>query len=162
MHWFGIFADQYIALVMERLGPNLDHVRRLYHRQMPLSLVVGIGERLVSAIEVMHANSIVHRDIKPSNMAIRLHSPLSRAIAAGDLTSSRHMSSLAEDVYLIDFGSSQRFLTDPSESGEDNDMHTVVPSKWGDHIRYRESQWFVGTVRFSSLPALMEVGTLLC
>jgi serine/threonine protein kinase len=72
VYWIGIYASEYRVIVMDRLGPTLDQFRKKYHsRYAPLAVVVNLGERLVGAVEAMHAHSIVHRDIKPHNMATR-------------------------------------------------------------------------------------------
>jgi serine/threonine protein kinase len=84
IYWFGVSGD-YRALVMELLGPSLEHL----HSQGQLSLeqVLYLAPKMLQRLELVHT-AVVHRDIKPDNFVMGL-------------------GERADSVYLIDFGLSK-------------------------------------------------------
>ncbi len=46
IHWYGMHADAHI-IVMDRLGPNLQHLRRMCRGQLSLKTVLMLAEQMV-------------------------------------------------------------------------------------------------------------------
>ena len=53
-------------MVMDRLGPSLDNIRRPVH---PVSLAY-IAQSIIGSLELFHKKGFVHRDIKPQNILL--------------------------------------------------------------------------------------------
>jgi len=62
-------------LVMEHLAGH-DLGRYLRDRgELPLSLAIGLGSELCSALSVVHGAGVLHRDVKPANILVREATP---------------------------------------------------------------------------------------
>ena len=57
-------------LVMEKMGPSLEHLYQQCSRKFSLGTVCRIALQLLDRIEVVHAAGMLHRDIKPDNFVI--------------------------------------------------------------------------------------------
>ncbi|KAG5220243.1 kinase protein [Salix suchowensis] len=58
------------AMVMDKLGLNLEQLRRFCRGQLGLKTILMLGEQMLSTIEHVHARGIIVRDIKPDNFAM--------------------------------------------------------------------------------------------
>ena len=87
IYWSGI-QDDYNVLVIEMLGPNLENLFNLCHRNFSLKTTVMIAQEIIKRIQYVHSRGVVHRDIKPENFLIGLNS---------------------NEVYIIDFGLCKMF-----------------------------------------------------
>ncbi|KAF9475736.1 putative casein kinase [Pholiota conissans] len=68
IHWYGQETNTNV-LVMDKLGPNLEQLRRFCRGRFGLKTVLMLGEQMVSTIEQVHGRGIIVRDIKPENFA---------------------------------------------------------------------------------------------
>jgi casein kinase 1 len=94
--WFGEFnngTSLYYALVMELLGPSLEHLYTMCGRKFSLKTITMLAIELLRRIEFQHSESYLHRDIKPDNFLMGLRKN-------------------AHIVYIIDLGLSKRFEDD--------------------------------------------------
>ncbi|EDV95467.1 casein kinase I [Drosophila grimshawi] len=80
---------EYRALVMELLGPSLDHLFELCSRQFTMKTVLMLADEMVQRLEQVHSRGFVHRDVKPRNILI-----------------GRNLS--CKRLHLIDFGLSKK------------------------------------------------------
>ena len=97
---------------------------------MTILLVV---EQMHTRLESIHSKGIVHRDVKPENFMLKKQ----YKFHSNELEKARREympDALRQEVYLIDFGLSKKFLTDD-----------------GKHIPESKAKHFVGTAGFSSL-----------
>jgi serine/threonine protein kinase len=69
VRWFGA-EDGYRAMVMDRLGPDLEHIFMRKGRVLPLTTVLALADQMLARVEQMHRAGYVHRDIKPENFAV--------------------------------------------------------------------------------------------
>ncbi|KAG9223395.1 hypothetical protein CCMSSC00406_0007582 [Pleurotus cornucopiae] len=69
IHWFGQDKNANV-LVMDKLGLNLEHLRRFCRGQFGLKTILMLGEQMLSTIELVHARGVIVRDIKPENFAM--------------------------------------------------------------------------------------------
>ncbi|KAF4572382.1 hypothetical protein EYR36_006876 [Pleurotus pulmonarius] len=58
------------VMVMDKLGLNLEQLRRFCRGQLGLKTILMLGEQMLSTIEHVHARGIIVRDIKPDNFAM--------------------------------------------------------------------------------------------
>ncbi|KAF8510644.1 kinase-like domain-containing protein [Hysterangium stoloniferum] len=82
------------ALIMDRVGPTLEHLRRLCRGTFTHRTVTMLALQMLERVEFAHSRGIIIRDIKPQNFAMG--------------TKSR-----AHVVQIFDFGHSKLYL-DPS------------------------------------------------
>jgi serine/threonine-protein kinase len=68
VHDVGQAADGRLFCVMELLEGETLEARLLRARPLPWREVLAVGQRVLAALEVAHAASLVHRDIKPANV----------------------------------------------------------------------------------------------
>ncbi|TFK54776.1 kinase-like protein, partial [Heliocybe sulcata] len=71
IHWSGPEHGAYV-LVMDKLGPNVEELRRFCRGALSLRTVLMLGEQMLTIIEEVHARGIIVRDIKPENFAMGL------------------------------------------------------------------------------------------
>jgi serine/threonine protein kinase len=69
VRWFGAEGD-YRAMVMDRLGPDLEHIFQRKGRVVSLDTVLALADQMLARVEVLHRAGYVHRDIKPENFAV--------------------------------------------------------------------------------------------
>jgi serine/threonine protein kinase len=89
MHYSGLERD-YVIMVIDLLGPNLEDLLNYCMRRFSLKTVLMLGEQMMYRIEHLHVRDMLHRDIKPENFAMGL----------GDR---------GHHVYILDFGLSKRY-----------------------------------------------------
>ena len=80
---------------MQKLGPNLEELFKLYKGKFSQTTVAMIGIQILDHIKYLHSCGILHRDIKPENFLI------------DDMSSCRteeDVIELAETLYMIDLG----------------------------------------------------------
>ncbi|KAL6643516.1 hypothetical protein ACP70R_018282 [Stipagrostis hirtigluma subsp. patula] len=63
-------ATRDYSLVMDYVGPSLQHVLRERGRPFPEADVRRAMRQLLAGAEAMHGHGIVHRDIKPANILV--------------------------------------------------------------------------------------------
>ncbi|KAJ8690077.1 hypothetical protein PTI98_012916 [Pleurotus ostreatus] len=69
IHWSGQGKNANV-IVMDKLGLNLEHLRRFCRGQLGLKTILMLGEQMLSTIEHVHARGIIVHDIKPENFAM--------------------------------------------------------------------------------------------
>eukprot|EP00602_Paraphysomonas_sp_CaronLab_P004341 CAMPEP_0185031516 /NCGR_PEP_ID=MMETSP1103-20130426/19037_1 /TAXON_ID=36769 /ORGANISM="Paraphysomonas bandaiensis, Strain Caron Lab Isolate" /LENGTH=353 /DNA_ID=CAMNT_0027567061 /DNA_START=1 /DNA_END=1062 /DNA_ORIENTATION=- len=137
VYWQGSFlGKQYNAMVMQRLGSNLNDAirkrndKKYNHGHRPtigqkdhvaIKNAVVIAIQTVSLLEQIHEKYIVHRDIKPHNFALGV---------------GRHNST----VYIVDFG-----------------LSSFYRSSSGLHVRYTDEHSIAGTKGYMSHNALLGI-----
>ncbi|KAG2064035.1 kinase-like protein [Suillus decipiens] len=67
--WSGLEQGSYI-LVLERLGANLEQLRKLSRGKLPWKTVVMLGVQMLNRVEFAHSRGVILRDIKPENFAM--------------------------------------------------------------------------------------------
>jgi len=91
------------ALVMERLGPNINDLFKICGKRLPHKSVSSLMVQMITRLEELHQCGILHRDIKPDNFCMG--------------------GSSLRKVYIIDFGLSTAFTDSegnhlPKEKGK--------------------------------------------
>lgn len=69
VHWFGQ-EEQYTLLVMDAMGPSLEHLFLRCGRRFSLKTVLMLTEQLLNRVEFLHSKYFLHRDIKPANFVM--------------------------------------------------------------------------------------------
>ncbi|KIW41741.1 uncharacterized protein PV06_07265 [Exophiala oligosperma] len=69
VHWFGQQHD-FMVLVFELLGPNLEDLFRYCGDQFSLKTTLMLANQLLSRFESLHSNNYLHRDVKPENFLL--------------------------------------------------------------------------------------------
>ncbi|OBZ79480.1 Casein kinase I [Grifola frondosa] len=90
VHWFGMYGGAHV-LVLDKLGANLQQVRRLCRGQLTLKTILMLAEQMLTRVEFVHSRGVILRDIKPENFAMGL---------------GRH----CNVVHLFDFGLAKLFV----------------------------------------------------
>ena len=70
-YWSGE-QDDYQILVIELLGPNLEHLLTKCSGKFSLKTTCIIAQEIIKIIQYVHSKGILHRDIKPENFLIGL------------------------------------------------------------------------------------------
>ncbi|KAG1717675.1 hypothetical protein EDB19DRAFT_1183752 [Suillus lakei] len=91
--WSGMKGGAHF-LVLDRVGANLEQLRRVCRGELSLKTVVILAVEMLDRIEFVHSRGLVLRDIKPENFAM----------GAGGKS---------DIVYLFDFGLAKLYV-DPS------------------------------------------------
>lgn len=94
VQWYGVEGD-YNVMVMDLLGPSLEHLYQHHGKQLSLKTVLIIAEQLIARLEFLHNMGFIHRDIKPENFLV---------------SASKKSSTL----YVIDFGLTKRYVNPKS------------------------------------------------
>lgn len=89
IYWDGL-QDDYNVMVVQMLGPNLEHLFNVCGRHFSLKTTLIIAQAMITRIQYLHSRGIVHRDIKPENFLIGLHN---------------------DEIYIIDYGLCKLFKT---------------------------------------------------
>ena len=66
IHWYGTEGD-YVALVMDLLGPSLEDWFNYTKKKFSLKTVLMIADQMIERIEYFHSKNYLHRDVKPDN-----------------------------------------------------------------------------------------------
>jgi serine/threonine protein kinase len=90
-YWFGKADDLYYAMVIDRVGTNLENLFNQCNRKFTLATVLKVGIQILDRIEMLHECDFIHRDLKPENFAIGLK---------------KSEQSL---IYILDFGLVKRY-----------------------------------------------------
>ena len=69
VYWFGQ-QDDFMALVFDLLGPNLEDLFRYCGNQFSLKTTLMLADQLIRRLETLHSNHYLHRDIKPENFLL--------------------------------------------------------------------------------------------
>jgi len=73
--WYGQDLDKdYNILILELLGPTLDHFFNICSQRFSLKTVLMLAIDVLRCVESLHSKSYIHRDIKPDNFAMGLGS----------------------------------------------------------------------------------------
>lgn len=86
-----IETPQYNILIMELLGPSLDHLFNENQKIFDMATILKIGYDSVTLLENLHKSGFVHRDIKPNNFLIGYGNNNDR-------------------LYIMDFGLSKQYM----------------------------------------------------
>ena len=143
LRWYGVKEGVHV-LVLDKLGPDLDSVRRLCQGRLSLKTVLMLGLQMVGIlsfqweccsnfahiqldrVEFVHSRGLILRDLKPQNFVMGL----------GEQSSM---------VHLLDFG-----LVRP-----------YVNPITNEHIPFADNLKRVGTVRYTSYNMLLKRGKLM-
>jgi len=110
-------------LVMELLGENLSDLRKKQARgSFSMATVCRLGCEMVQALQAVHEMGVMHRDVKPSNFVL------------GGRYKASQDPSLANKLYIIDFGLSRKYV------GPDGEIKPPRPNAG-----------FRGTARYASV-----------
>ncbi|KAF8491428.1 kinase-like domain-containing protein [Gautieria morchelliformis] len=71
LRWSGMDGGAHV-MVLDRLGPNLQDLRRVCRGQLSLKTVMMIAAQMLDRIEFAHSRGIILRDVKPENFAMGL------------------------------------------------------------------------------------------
>ncbi|KAF8491435.1 serine/threonine kinase [Gautieria morchelliformis] len=71
LRWSGMDGGAHV-MVLDRLGPNLQDLRRVCRGQLSLKTVMMIAAQMLDRIEFSHSRGIILRDVKPENFAMGL------------------------------------------------------------------------------------------
>ena len=71
VRWFGVEYEFY-ALVIDALGPSLEHLLNYCGRKFSLKTILLIADQAISRIQQIHQKGFLYRDIKPNNFLIGL------------------------------------------------------------------------------------------
>jgi len=82
----------YNVMVMELLGPSLEHLFQHCKRRFSLKTVLLLAFQMINRVEFIHKKNVLHCDIKPGNFV------MSASYFGGK-------------VYIIDFGLAKRYMT---------------------------------------------------
>lgn len=88
--WIGKSAKWNI-MVIEYLGPSLEDLFELCHKQFSLKTILMITIQILTIIQHIHNKGYIHRDIKPDNFLIGY-------------------SNKQKFIHIIDFGLSKQFI----------------------------------------------------
>ena len=69
IYWSGI-SGEYIVMVMELLGSNLEELFQTCCKKFSLKTVLMICKQIIDRIHHLHNYNYIHRDIKPQNFVI--------------------------------------------------------------------------------------------
>ncbi|KIY44770.1 kinase-like protein, partial [Fistulina hepatica ATCC 64428] len=72
VHWSGTMDGMHI-LIIDKLGPNLQQLRRACRGTFSLTTIKLLAEVMLDVVEHAHKRSIIFRDIKPENFAVGYH-----------------------------------------------------------------------------------------
>ncbi len=90
IRWYGV-EGEYVAMVMDLLGPSLEESFSRVNRKFSLKTVLMLAEQMVQRIEYFHSKGLLHRDVKPDNFL-------------SGLGESRRL------IYVIDYGLAKRYI----------------------------------------------------
>jgi serine/threonine protein kinase len=129
VHWHGQ-KDDFMVLVFELLGPNLEDLFRYCGNQFSLKTTLMLADQLLRRFEVLHSNNYLHRDIKPENFLL----------GVGERANIAYMTDLGLAIYRH-----------PDRWGSSSTPPTGVD------IRARPPQ-LLGTCRYASINGHLGVG----
>ncbi|OAP54674.1 hypothetical protein AYL99_11122 [Fonsecaea erecta] len=69
VYWHGQ-RDDFMVLVFELLGPNLEDLFQYCGNQFSLKTTLMLTDQLLHRFETLHSNDFLHRDIKPENFLL--------------------------------------------------------------------------------------------
>ena len=121
MMWFYKSDGTNNYMVMDLLGPDLDHIlSRQPKKAMPCATVAYVAQKMISLVETFHSNHYVHRDLKPQNFVFGNYPNIKKV--------------RFPELYLIDYGLARRYVEKDNE-----------------HLAFDQDKPLMGTVRFSSI-----------
>lgn len=91
--WNGV-QDDYNVLVMELIGPSLEHLLKACNSKFTLETVSLVGKQVLKCINYIHSKGVIHRDIKPDNFLVKINTNM---------------------LYLIDFGLCKKYVNENKE-----------------------------------------------
>jgi serine/threonine protein kinase len=100
-------------MVIDLLDKSLEDMRITCGNTLSLKTVLVLGIQMLKRIECVHLEGIIHRDIKPDNFLIKNNN---------------------NQIYLIDFGLSKRYL-----------------DSFDKHIKINTGRKLMGTARYASI-----------
>ena len=106
-----IFENKKI-LIMDLLGFSLEKVFNSNNKKIRMKSILLFATKMIEIIKYIHNLGFLHRDLKPDNFVFDLD---------------------AENIFLIDFGLSKKYVEDNS------------------HIKIETNKRFVGTARYASI-----------
>ena len=92
VQWYGLHGSDYSVMIMDLLGPSIQHLFAKCHFKLSLKTVLMLADQMLAIMEHVHTNYFVHRDISPSNFTLGL--------------GEHH-----NQVFLIDFGHARKLST---------------------------------------------------
>lgn len=83
--------NQFVALIMEQLGPSLEDLRLYCNGKFSLKTTIMLADQMIRRLEFLHSRHLIHRDIKPENFLMGYGRKFNI-------------------VYIIDFGLSKQYI----------------------------------------------------
>lgn len=115
LHAYG-YEKGFIYMVSSHLGDNLDQKLKQCGNRFSLNTICKIAIQTLDLLFYLHSKGFIHRDVKPENFVCGLKQQ--------------------EQIYLIDFGLSTRYLNEENE-----------------HMSFNLHNGFIGTARYASIYA---------
>ncbi|KAF9219687.1 kinase-like protein [Gyrodon lividus] len=69
LRWYGMDGGAHV-LVLDKLGANLQQLRRVCRGQLSLKTVAMLALQMLDRVEFVHSRGVILRDIKPENFAM--------------------------------------------------------------------------------------------
>lgn len=136
LFWFGK-QSSYNIMVIDLLDQSLEDLHAKLNHHFSLKTVLMLADQMISCLESFHRKKLIHRDLKPENFMVGF-SPFMEN--SSQYSKSKGKSEFRSHiVHLIDFGLSRKYIDE----------------KTNQHISLIEHSNVTGTVRYSSINALL-------